>query len=228
VGTDPEELKQEIESTRRDLSADVDALTEKAHPRRVLERRVGRARNAMVNLRERVMGTAASAASSTGHGGSSTMAGARNAAGSAMDGLGDAAGTAASTVGDAASSTGQAVRRHAEGNPLAAGLVAFGVGWLVSSLLPASGKEQRAAARVTDAARENAQPLAQQAGQALSEMKDSLREPSQQAMQQVRSAAGDAAGTVQDQARQSASDVADEARGAGRRVREEAGSGSGG
>jgi Protein of unknown function (DUF3618) len=211
VGTDPEQLKHEIEATRRDLSADVDALTEKVHPKRVAQRQVGRARNTMVNLRERVMGSASDAMSSTGQGISSTVSGA-----------GDAAGSAASAVAETASSTGAAVRRGAQGNPLAAGLIAFGVGWLASSLLPASEQERQAASRVTEVARETAQPLAQQA---VSEMTDGMREPAQRAVEQVRSAAGDAAAAVQDQARSSASDVAGEARDAGQRVRKEAGSG---
>jgi hypothetical protein len=215
VGTDPEQLKHEIETTRRDLFDDVDALTEKVHPGRVVQRRVGRARSRMVNLRERVMGTASDTTASTGQGISSTVSGA-----------GSAASSAASTVADTAGSAGVAVRQRTEGNPLAAGLIAFGAGWLASSLLPASEQERRAAARVTETARETAQPLAQQAGQALSEMTEGMREPAQQAARRVRSSAGGAAGTVQDQARSSASEVAGEARGAGRRVREEAGPGS--
>jgi hypothetical protein len=81
----------------------------------------------MVNLRERVMGTASDTTSSTGHGISSTVSG-----------VGDAASSAASSVVETASSTGAAARRRTAGNPLAAGLIAFGAGWLVSSLLPAS------------------------------------------------------------------------------------------
>ncbi len=197
MGTNPEQLKHEIENTRRDVSTDVDALTEKVHPKRVVGRRVGRARNAMGNLRDRVMGGASDATSGTAQGISS-----------AASGVGSTAASAASTVADTASSTGAAVRRRAEGNPLAAGMIAFGVGWLVSSLLPASRQEQRAAARVTGVARDTAQPLAQQAGQALSELKDDMRQPAQRAAERVRSAAAEAAGTVQDQARSSGSKVA--------------------
>ncbi len=180
MGTNPEQLKHEIENTRRDVSTDVDALTEKVHPKRVVGRRVGRARNAMGNLRDRVMGGASDATSGTAQGISS-----------AASGVGSTAASAAS-----------------EGNPLAAGMIAFGVGWLVSSLLPASRQEQRAAARVTGVARDTAQPLAQQAGQALSELKDDMRQPAQRAAERVRSAAAEAAGTVQDQARSSGSKVA--------------------
>jgi hypothetical protein len=209
VGTDPEQLKHEIESTRRDLSSDVDALTEKVHPKRVVERRVGRARARIGTVREKVMGTP----SGTGDGISSRISGA-----------GTAAGSAASTVAEAASSTGAAMRRSTQGNPLAAGLIAFGAGWLVSTMLPASKREQEAASTFTEVARDAAQPVAQQAGQALSEMRDGIRQPAQQAVQQVRSAAGDAAGAVQDEARSSATEMATNVRDAGQRVRKKAGS----
>ena len=70
-------------------------------------------------------------------------------------------------LGDGAVGT---VREQAEGNPLAAGLVAFGVGWLVSSLLPASDAEQRAARRAVDTAKEQGQPVLDQAKQAAQEV----------------------------------------------------------
>ena len=41
---------------------------------------------------------------------------------------------------------------QARGNPLAAGLIAFGVGLLAGSLLPTSAAEQQAATKVKDAA----------------------------------------------------------------------------
>jgi hypothetical protein len=44
--------------------------------------------------------------------------------------------SAASSVADAASSAPDMARRQTRGNPLAAGLIALGVGWLASSLLP--------------------------------------------------------------------------------------------
>ena len=75
--------------------------------------------------------------------------GAAGTASSAASSVSDAASSAASTVSDAASSAAAAVqdapqvaRRQAQGNPLAAGLIAFGAGWLVSSLAPASRAEQ--------------------------------------------------------------------------------------
>ena len=42
------------------------------------------------------------------------------------------------------------VSRGARGNPIAVGLGAFALGWLVSSLIPASRAEQRAAGTLRD------------------------------------------------------------------------------
>jgi uncharacterized protein DUF3618 len=99
--TEPEQLRREIEQTQRGLSADVNALTEKVTPRRIVQRRMAHARSGITTMKDKVMGTA-----SNGTG---------------------------------------AVRRRTEGNPLAAGLIAFGLGWLTASLLPASKREQQLA-----------------------------------------------------------------------------------
>jgi cell division septum initiation protein DivIVA len=114
------------------------------------------------------------------------------------------AGFAASTVADAASSAPQAARHKAQGNPLAAGVIAFGAGWLISSLLPASEKEQRAAVAVKDKASEHSDVLTAP----LSEAAQNLREPAQQAVESVKSTATDAASTVKDETRSAKDEVA--------------------
>src|SRR3954449_7857444 len=97
-----------------------------------------------------VGGGASSAKDSVTGAASSAKDSVTGAASSAKDSVSGAAQGAVSTVTDAASSvTGAAsgavgtAKEQTEGNPLAAGLVAFGVGWLVSSLLPARGGEPR-------------------------------------------------------------------------------------
>jgi gas vesicle protein len=120
---------------------------------------------------------------------------------------------AAETVGRAP----QELRRGTEGNPLAAGLIAFGAGWLLSSIAPASKPEQQAA----DWMREHAEPLTEQAGQLAQELKENLREPAKHAAESVTSTASDAASTVTDEARSAAGDVTDRARTATSNVREQ-------
>lgn len=216
---DPDRLRREIEYTQRNLSTDVDLLAEKVTPGRIVQRRVGRARRAMTTMRDRVMGTASdgmsTASNQLGGAASSVRQGASSAASSVTEGaqsmassVSDTASNVASTVAETASQTPQAIRRGTEGNPLAAGLIAFGAGWLLSSLVPASRQEEQAAGQAADWVREHGQPVAAEvAGQ----VKEKLGEPAKHAMDSVRSTATDAASTVADEARSAAGDVTDRA-----------------
>jgi hypothetical protein len=212
--SDPEQIRGSIEQTQANLSADIDALAEKVSPQRIVERRVQRTRSAVTTIRDRVMGTTADQASSmTGAAGSAT-ASAGDSVAAARDSVSEKASSAADAVG---SVPGQA-RSAARGNPLAAGVIAFGAGWLLSSLLPATQPEQRAAAQVKDLAVEKGRPVAEQLGQAGQEAAQELRESAQQRAQSVKETAADAASTVAGEARTQASGVTGHAEQAGGRV----------
>jgi hypothetical protein len=154
---------------------------------------------------------------------SSAAGTARDSVTGAVSGVGDKASSAASSVSDAASGAVGTVREQAEGNPLAAGLVAFGVGWLVSSLMPASETERRAArkaveqaknAPIVDQAKSAVQGVAQDVGQ-------HMQEHASQAAQQVKEKAQDATTTVKDEAQGAAQDVKESATGAAQDVKDE-------
>lgn len=200
---DPDQLRRDIEATQRNLSTDVDLLAEKVTPGRIVHRRVNRARRAMTTMRDRVMGTASDGATT------------------ASNRVGEAATSVAQSTKDAMHAVGetpQAVRRGTEGNPLAAGLIAFGAGWLISSLAPASRQEQRLAEQAKDWVTEHGQPVAQQVAE---ELKENLREPAQQAVDSVKTTATDAASTVTDETRTAASDVTNRAQEARSSVQEQ-------
>ena len=213
--SDPDQIRGNIEQTQKNLSADVDALAEKVSPSRIVERRVEQTRSAMTSVKDRIMGSAAET--------TSTVSGtASSAAASAKDTLA----AKASSAADMASSAPEQARQRTRGNPLAAGLVAFGAGWLLSSLLPATEPEQQAAAQVKDLAMEKGRPVAQDLGQAGQEAAQSLRESAQQRAQSVKETATDAASTVAGEAQSQASDVTSHAQEARNRVTEQAGPGS--
>jgi len=213
--SDPDQIRGNIENTQKNLSADVDALAEKVSPSRIVERRVEQTRSAMTSVKDRIMGSAAET--------TSTVSGAASsAAASAKDTLA----AKASSAADMASSAPEQARQRTRGNPLAAGLVAFGAGWLLSSLLPATEPEQQAAAQVKDLAMEKGRPVAQELGQAGQEAAQSLRESAQQRAQSVKETATDAASTVAGEAQSQASDVTSHAQEARNRVAEQAGPGS--
>jgi len=219
TSSDPEEIRREIERTQANLSQDVDALTEKVTPSKIVERRVDRARDTAVRLKEKVMGSnpmnsGHHISSGGGVSGAASQAADRvsGTASSAASSVQGVASTAAGAVQDAASSAAgavqeapQAIRRQTRGNPLAAGLIAFGAGWLVSSLLPASRREQELADQAKQVSQEKVQPvLTQVAG----EVKENLAGPAQDAVESVKSTAQDAKDTVAEEGRAAKDNVA--------------------
>jgi Protein of unknown function (DUF3618) len=210
--SDPDEIRGRIEQTQQNLTADVDALTNKVSPPRIVGRRVEQTRSAVTGIKDKIMG-------STSEQGSSMSGAVGSTASSAKDTLT----TGTSAAADAVGSAPELARQHTRGNPLAAGLIAFGAGWLLSSLLPATDAEQQVASQVKDLATEKGRPIAQQLGQAGQEAAQELRESAQQRAQTVKETAADAASTVSDQAQSRASDVADHAQEARGRVSEQAG-----
>jgi hypothetical protein len=203
TSSDPDVIRRQIEDTRRELSYDVDALNEKVNPARVVDRRVTAAKGRVTSLKDKVMGSAQDTTSSA-HGMASNAAGSvQGAASSAADSVQNAASTAVGAVQQAP----DAVVRQTQGNPLAAGLIAFGVGWLVSSLLPASEKEKQLAQQAETAVKEHKDTLLEPAKQAAQEIGDQLKPAAQQAVESVKSTAQDAATTVSEEGKAAADDV---------------------
>jgi hypothetical protein len=211
MASDPDQIRGSIEQTQQDLSADVDALAEKVSPPRIAERQVQRTRSTITNLKDRIMGTTAEHASTMGGTVSSSASSAR-----------ETLTAKASSAADMAGSAPEIARQRARGNPLAAGLIAFGAGWLVSSLLPATEPEQQVASQVKDLAMEKGRPGAQQLSQAGQQIGQELRESAQQRAEAVKETAASAASAVTDEAQSRASDVASHAQQAGTTVTDQA------
>ena len=209
TSSDPDVIRRQIEDTRRELSYDVDALNEKVNPARVVDRRVTAAKGRLTSVKEKVMGSAQDTTSSA-HGMAS------NAAGSVQD--------AASTAVGAVQQAPDTVIRQTQGNPLAAGLIAFGVGWLVSSLLPASEKEKQLAQQAESAVREHKDQLLEPAKQAAQEIGEQLKPAAQEAMESVTSTAQDAAATVKDEGQAAVQDVQGQAQQSKEKVQSQSGS----
>jgi hypothetical protein len=203
TSSDPDVIRRQIEDTRRELSYDVDALNEKVNPARVMDRRVTAAKGRLTSVKEKVMGTAQDTRSSA-HGMASNATGSvQSAASSAADSVSSAASSATGAVQQAPDT----IVRQTQGNPLAAGLIAFGAGWLISSLLPATQKEQELAQQAETAFRENKDALLEPAKQAAQEIGDQLKPAAQEAVESVKSTAQDAAATVKDEGQSAVQDV---------------------
>jgi hypothetical protein len=117
----------------------------------------------------------------------------------------------ASGVQGTASSAVSGTQQRVQGSPLAAGLVAFGAGLVVSSLLPATKVEAQAAHQTLEAAKEHGQPLVDEAKQAAQQVAADAKDQAVDAAQQVKESATESAQAVKDEAQSSAETVKGEA-----------------
>ena len=179
--SNPDQIRADIERTRATLSSDVDTLAYEANPATKAKRTVGKAADRLSGIRNTIMGTA----SDTGHHTS------------------QATSSAVSSASDAVQSAPDTVKSQTQGNPLAAGLIAFGAGLLVSALIPASDKEQQAASALQD----TAQPLTDEITQVAKQTAQNLQQSAQEAAGAVKDTATDAAATVKDESTAAARDV---------------------
>ena len=187
---DPDVIRTDIERTRRELGQDVDALADKVSPGKMAQRQTDKVRRAATRLKERVMGTASDVVDSTQE-----------------------------AVGQAGEAVAEAPRRVAsatQGNPVAVGLIAFGVGWLLSSLVPATKPERDMADKLETAAA----PLVDEVKDVAKESADNLREPAREAVDAVKERAAEAMDTVKAEGADAASEVQTEAKHAAERQME--------
>ena len=181
MSNDPDQIRREIAATRAGLSDDVNELSDKVSPSHIARRQTARVKGTVTNVKNHIMGSATDTK--------------------------DAASGVISDAGEAVRNAPGKVAQQTQGNPLAAGLVAFGVGALLSALFPASQAEAQAAVSVKD----KAQPLVEGATAAAKEVAGNLQEPAQEAVESVKSTATDAVDTVKDETTSAASDVKDQA-----------------
>lgn len=191
MGQSAEQLRREIEDTRGDLGETLDAIGDRLSPGRMMERRKNRVVNSWHNVRERVMGSASDVGSN----------------------LGDAAGGAVDTIKE----TPDAVRRQAQGNPLAAGAIAAGVGVLLASIFPASEPEQRAAGQLLD----KAEPLKDELRQTGQDIAEHVKQPARDAVQQLKQTAAHSTQTVAETVKDTADTISQTAHDSADNIRTE-------
>ncbi len=187
---DPDAIRADIERTRSELSRDVNALGESVTPGHMARKGADKVKGRAADLKDSIMGSAADAGNATSGTASSLT----------------------SNVGDATHDAASTVKQKARGNPLAAGLVALGAGWLLGSLLPASAKEQQVAEAVKDRAApvlDEAQSTVKQAAQ---ESAEKLKAPAQEAVQAVKEHAQESVQTVKEGGQSAAADVSSSAK----------------
>ncbi|WP_317230770.1 DUF3618 domain-containing protein [Clavibacter sp. MX14-G9D] len=142
----------------------------------------------------------------------------RGAFSNVKDSVLGSASDARASAGDAVSGTAGGAKARARGNPLGLGLVAFGAGLVIASLIPASDTEKELASTVKD----KAQPLVEKATDAAKDVAGELKEPAQQAAEAVKGTATDSAETVRSEAQSTAQDVKGSAQDAKQTVQDDA------
>ena len=202
---DPDALRAEIEQTRANLSQNVNALGEAVQPSNIAKRQVSKVTGAATGIKDKVMGSAESTTSSFGD---------------RASGVGNTVSGVGGSVSDSMSNAGQTAKAQTQGNPMAAGLIALGAGWLLGSLLPASDKERQAAAAV----KEQATPLVGQAQEMAKEVAketaEELKEPAMSAAESVKGTAQQAAETVKAEGQSQADNVKSSAQGSKENVQQ--------
>jgi hypothetical protein len=174
MAAQPEVIRSQIESTREELAHDLDRLADRTSPRRIAQRRWDSVKDRMGSMRERVMGVPHEP----------------------VERIRDVSEQAMSTVREAP----EAVARTTKGNPLAAGLIAFGAGLLVASLLPETEAERRLAHEVSERVDALAEPLMETGRQVASDVGESISH----AAGEVKETAAEAASTTAQRARETA------------------------
>ena len=198
TSNNPDEIRADIERTRRELGQDVDALAEKVSPTKAVSRQTNRIKDGFIHAKENIMGSPEQHRHEPS--------------------LGD---RAHGVIDDAQHALQQApaqLRGRTAGNPLAAGLIAFGAGLLLSSLIPASRVEQRAA----EGLKEQAAPLVDEAKQAAQQLREDLEPAAREAAGSVKESAAEAASHLKEQGTDTAQDLKAESQDAARQVKDTA------
>jgi len=194
MGQTPDELRRDIDGTREHLGDTLGAIEERVSPRAIVERRRSAIVERWTSAKEAVMGRA------------------DHVTATASGAVHDATSTASGAVHDAPH---MAVDRT-QGNPWAAGIIAFGAGLLAATLVPITRTEQEQADKVID----KAQPLTEEAKRIAGEVASEMKDEGRSHVEALKGDATDAAAAVSDTARSAGEDTRDAGRTAAQDVRE--------
>lgn len=199
----PDRIEADIETTRAALVRDVDALADRTLPNRVVGRRWADMKQKVHNMSEKVMGTPSAVGDRASSAGETIGDKIGDKIGGMASDAGDKVGDVASTVAHGVQEAPHTLARETRGNPLAAGMIAFGVGLLAASMTPTPQAVRRAGERIRENAADVLEPMAEPAQR----LKDDLSTSVGDAADQVKQAAGDAAHTTVDETKAAVSDA---------------------
>lgn len=208
MAEEPDRIRQEIEAARAELTRDVDRLTDKTSPKQMARRR-------WIAAKEKVMGAPRSAGSGMHEAADKVKDTTSTVSDTVTDKASQAKDWAAETSQQAAEKVRQAptmVVEQTQGNPLAAGLIAFGAGLLAASLIPETELEHRAGQRIKERAGDIVEPVREPLAESARQIKDDLAPAARDAAEEVKQTARDAASNTRDEVRGSAAETAEHTR----------------
>lgn len=182
MSRDSEELRQDIAQTRQELSDDVDAIVDRVSPSQIAHRQSEKIKGTFHRAKDAVMGSGESASDQ-----------AHDAIESAKEGMNRAP---------------QRVVEQTRGNPLAAGLIAFGAGLLASSLLPATDREGEMAQKL----KEKAEPLTHELTESAKQVAEDMKEPVKNAAEELKDSAQSSVESVKEEASGEVDDLQSQAK----------------
>ena len=217
MAQDTDELRARIEEQRMEITGTVEQIENRIMPGRIMARRRDRMRRTLTDWKDAVFGNDepdyqdAWALYGTGtpsgryqYGGDQY---AGRYSGQGEQGIVGRAGDATSHVLESAkegvAQAPQMLRRQARGNPMAAGMVALGAGWLVATVLPRTQEERAMVQRIEPKLAETAAAVKSE-GQAIA---GELKEPAHEAVEQVKQTGQEVASEMRDEAKDAASSV---------------------
>ena len=247
MGKSATEVRREIAQTRGELSETIEALevridevreavVDKVSPKRVWQRKTADVRSRLNELGASITGSTQAVAGSVGGAKAALtdMTSTRTERtgdlmgrtkskiqGQAQE-LSERAGDTAAVATDQAKAAPAALRQRAESNPMAAGLVALGAGFLAATLLPPTNRERRAATKVQS----SLEPLKKQATSVGREIAGELQQSAQGSVEQLKVRAEEAVERVKQDAQSSSAEVKDHAQEATTQVKRKARSAS--
>ena len=162
------ELKRDIEDRRSEISRTVDQMENRVNPGHVAARQTYKIRRALTEWKDKIMGS------------DQTQGGLKNVIGE---------------VTDTVSTAPDQVMARTRGNPLAAGVIAFGAGALIASLLPETPTERKLAATLQPGVQEATSRLTEAGRNIADDLKDDVKE----GVENIRDTAASAAQGMKEQ-----------------------------
>jgi Protein of unknown function (DUF3618) len=196
VGTTEDELRRDAQGQRERMGETLEAIGDRLSPERIVERRKAAVGQRFRSMKEAVMGSPDYDELDRSSGGLRGRA----------EGVASSASDALQGATQQVQHAPQAIAAQARGNPLAAGLVAFGLGALFATVLPKTRTEQQ----LVEEARPQLESAAEELKGVGRAVASDAKERTTSAVAEVKAAGENATESVRDRARESAEHMRDQ------------------